>query len=115
MIFKLGGNTIDLKIQFVDIALVIFIGEIEFCTAIFQHMIAESGLVILIGIGPEVKPDKAQGIGGVIDVFELFEAGEAVINVVEGDVDGIVDFLLPVIQSPVCSRQLAKGLCMETG
>ena len=115
MVFQLGGDAVYFKIQFVDIAPVFFIREIEFRTAVFQHMIAEGGLVVFIRIRPEVKPDKAQGIGGVVDVFELFKSGEAVVLVIEGYVDGIVDFLLPVIQSPVCSRQLAKGLCMETG
>lgn len=45
-----------------------------------------------------MKPDKTQGVGGVIAIFKLFKTGEAVFFVVEGNVDGEVDFLLPVVQ-----------------
>ena len=115
MVFKLGGNPVDFKIQFVDIAPLFFIREIEFRAAIFQHMIAEGGLVVLIGIGPEVKPDKAEGVGGVIDVFELFKTGEAVVFVVKGDFDGIVGFLLPVVWVSGVRCQLTGSLHVETG
>lgn len=103
MIFKTGRAPVHFKIKFVDIASFIRSGEIEFCIPVFQLLFTKSGLIILIGIGPEMKPDKAEGIGGVIDVFELFEAGEAVVDVIKRNVDGIVDFLLPVTQSPVAS------------
>ena len=53
-----------------------------------------------------MKPDKVQGIGGVVDVFKLFKAVEAVVDVVEGNVDSIVDLLLPIGQSPVGSLGL---------
>ena len=49
-----------------------------------------------------MKPDKAQGIGGFVDVFELFKSGEAVVLVVERYFDCIVDFLLPIIVGVRC-------------
>jgi hypothetical protein len=59
-------------------------------------LFAEGSAVIFVGIGPAVYPNISEGIGGVIAVLDLFEPVEGVRGVVESDVDGIVDFLLPV-------------------
>ena len=72
-----------------------------------------------------MKPDIVQGVGGVVDVFDLLKAGEAVIYVVQGNLDGIVYFLLPIVlikgvglvhrSVSVCGCLLTETLRKETG
>ena len=58
MILDLCGYIIYFKIKPVDIALLFFIRKIKFGITIFQLLITESGLIIFISIGPDMKPDK---------------------------------------------------------
>jgi hypothetical protein len=82
-------------------------GEIEVCFAIADALFAEGGAVIFVGIGPAVYPNIFEGIGGVIDVLDLFESVEGMCGVVEGDVDGIIDLLLPILGVwPIVRRRL---------
>jgi hypothetical protein len=43
-----------------------------------------------------MDPDKGEGIGGVVVIVHLYEAVKGTFGVIEADVDGVVDLLLPV-------------------
>ncbi len=97
MVFHPGQLAVDTEFQVIDIAAAVLVGEIEVCLAVAEALFTESGTVIFISVGPAVDPDIGQGIGGVIDVLDADMAVEGMGAVGEGDVDGIVDFLLPVL------------------
>jgi hypothetical protein len=44
-----------------------------------------------------MKPDKIQLIGGVVDIFQFKLAFQCMIAIIEGDIDIVIYFLLPVI------------------
>ena len=96
MVFHPGQLAVDAKFQVIDIAFLFFIGEIEICPAVAEQLFAEGGPVIFIGIWPAVDPDEGERIGGMIAVLHLDKAVEAVVCIVKGDVDGIIDLLLKI-------------------
>lgn len=91
------GDIVHPEIQPVDISSFLRFGEIEFRIAITQQLIAESGLIILIGIGPEMEPDETECVGGMIGVEDLFKSIQAVIVIMQRDIDRIIHRLLPVL------------------
>lgn len=44
-----------------------------------------------------MEPDIFQGIGGMVDVLNIFKTREAIIGVIQGNINRIVYLLLPVI------------------
>ena len=58
MIFYGTGGIVSLKVAPVDVPSLLLVSKIKFRIAIQQHLVAESGFVIPIGVGPNVEPDK---------------------------------------------------------
>lgn len=96
MVFHFCFLAVDAEVETIYIAPLLFIREIEVCPAVAEELFAKGGAVVLIGVGPAVDPDKGKGVGGVIGVVHAGEAVEAFFRVIQGDVDGVVDLLLPV-------------------
>ena len=90
-------GTIYFKIQPVNIAPLFPVAEIKIGTVVYKQLLAESGFIIFIGIGPKVEPDEMKGIGRVIDIGEFFKTIQAVFFVVQDHVNGIIDLLLPIL------------------
>ena len=97
MVFHSGQLSVDAEFEAVHVSPFCGVGEIEICLAIADALFAEGGTVIFVGIGPAVNPNIFEGIGGVIDVLDLFESVEGMCRIIEGDVDGIIDLLLPIL------------------
>lgn len=96
MIFNYGCYIVYFKIKPVDITFLFFTGKIKLGIAVFKVLIGESRLVIFIGIGPAMKPDEMKGVGGVVDIFDFLKTIQAVVPVIQGDIDLVIDLLLPV-------------------
>lgn len=96
MIFHPGFLVVDAEVEAVDITSLLAVGEIEIGSSVAEQLFAESCPIVLVGIGPAMDPDEFQGIGAMVVVLDLYEAVERAFRVVEGDVDGIVDLLLPI-------------------
>jgi hypothetical protein len=96
MVFHTGFLVIDAEIEAVDITSLLAVGEIEIGSSVAEQLFAESCSIVLVGVGPAMDPDEFQGIRAVVVVLDLYEAVEGAFGVVEGDVDGIVDLLLPI-------------------
>jgi hypothetical protein len=60
-------------------------------------LFAEGGAIVLICVGPAVDPDEGEGIGGVVAVLHPDEAVQGMFGIIQGDVDGIVHPLLPIV------------------
>jgi len=97
MVFHPGQLAVDAKFQTVHVSPLCGAGEIEVCFAIADPLFAEGGTVVLVSIGPAVDPNIFQCIGGVIDVLDADGSVEGMCGIVEGDVDGIIDLLLPIL------------------
>ena len=63
MVFHFGSSSIHPEVEAVDITPFICIAEVEFSASVLQHLVGKSGLVVFIGIGPEMDPDEMKGIG----------------------------------------------------
>jgi len=96
VVFHPGQLAVDAEFQSVHVSPFCGTGEIEVCLAIADALFAEGGAVIFVGIGPTVYPNISEGIGGVIDVLHPDGGVEGMCGIVEGDVDGIIDLLLPI-------------------
>ena len=96
MIGCLCHYSIHPEIEAVDIAFLIRVAEIEFSAAVLQALIGISGTVVFISVGPAVNPDIGKGIGRVIVIIHPDESIECVVGFVQGDINFIIDFLLPV-------------------
>lgn len=96
MVFHPGLLVVDSEVEAVYIPSLLAIGEIEVGSSVAEQLLAESCLIVLVGVGPAVDPDEFQGVGAMVAVLDLYEAFEGALGVVEGDVDGIVDLLLPM-------------------
>jgi len=96
MVFHPGYLVVDAKVEAVDIPSLLAVGEIEIGSSVAEQLFAESRLIVLVGVGPAVDPDEFQSVGAMVAVLDLYEAVEGAFGVVEGDVDGIVDLLLPI-------------------
>ena len=96
MVFGGSNRVVHFKLKPVDVSFVFFIGEIKFSASVFEHLVGECGLIVFIGIGPKVKPDEGECIGRIVGVLHLRKAIEGMFFVIECNVDGVVDFLLPI-------------------
>ena len=106
VIFHAGGNAIYAEVQPIDITFSVLVGKIEIRSAIGQQLFAKGRSIIFIGIGPAMYPDIGEGVGGMVDVLHFNKSVQRVFYVVEGDIDGIIDLLLPVV---VCGEWRAVG------
>src|SRR6185437_837634 len=91
-----GFLAVDAEFEAVDVTTVLFVGEIEVGAAVVQELFAEGGAVVLIGVGPAMEPDIVQRVGGMVDIPDAGEAVERMCRVAQGNVDGIMHFLLEV-------------------
>ena len=96
VVFYPGELVVDAEFQPVHVSPLFGAGEIEVCLAIADPLFTEGGAVIFVGIGPAVNPNKGERIGRMVDVLNFYRTVEGMCGVVEGDVDGIIDLLLPV-------------------
>ena len=96
VVFHPGFLVIDAEVEAVDIASFLAVGEIEIGSSVAEQLFAESRSIVLVGVGPAMDPDEFEGIGAMVVVLDLYEAVEGAFRVIEGDVDGIVDLLLPI-------------------
>ena len=76
MVFCFCGDASYFKIEPVDIAALFLFRKIKFRIAMAQLLFGERGAIVLVGIGPEVEPDEAQGIGAVVGVGDALKAVE---------------------------------------
>jgi hypothetical protein len=96
MVKRSGYHAIHPKVKPVHISPLLFIGKIKIHSAILQQLVTESGLIVLVGIGPNMEPDITKGIRGMIGVLDPDKSIQAIVCIMEGNVDGIMQFLLPV-------------------
>jgi hypothetical protein len=96
MVFHPGFLAIGAEVEAIDVTFLFFIGEIEVGTAISEQLFAEGGLVIFVGVGPAMDPDESKRIGAMVSILDLYKAVERTFGIVEGDIDGVADLLLPV-------------------
>ncbi len=96
MVLHPGFLVVDAEVEAVDITSLLAVGEIEVGSSVAEQLFAESCHVVLVGVGPAMDPDEFQGVGTMVVVLDLYEAVERAFCVIEGDVDGIVDLLLPI-------------------
>ena len=82
MIHHLCSDTIYFKIQTVDITPLLRFAEIEICSVVDEQLFAKSGLIIFKRIGPDMQPDKMQGIGRMVDIGYFFKTVKAVVLIV---------------------------------
>lgn len=109
MVFCFNRNTIHFKIKAVYITPFVGITEIKGGAAIFQYLVSESGLVIFIGIRPEMYPDEAQGIRGMVKIIHLHISFQRIVCLIKCDINFIINLLLPVRrQLTVSNWQLAE-------
>lgn len=99
MIFHAGGFSVHAEVQPIDIAFFVFIRKVEICVAIGKHLFAEGCFIILVSVGPAMDPDPGEGIRGMIGVAHFDEAVYSMFHIVQADLDGVVDLLLPVFLS----------------
>ena len=95
MVFHFRHDARYSEVQAIDIPFLSFIREIEIRSPVVQELITEGCLIIFIGIGPKVDPDKGEGVGGVVMVEYFLKAVQGMFSVIQGDVDSIADLLLP--------------------
>lgn len=96
VVFHPGFLVVDAEVEAVDITSLLPVGEIEIGSSVAQQLFAEGRAIVLAGVGPAMYPDEFQGVGAMVGVLDLYEAVEGAFGIVEGDVDGIVDLLLPI-------------------
>lgn len=91
------GNAVHFKIQPVDVATLVPAAEIKISPAIEEQLFAESGFVVFICVQPYMKPDKMERVRRVIGIRELFKCVERMILIVQGNVNAVINLLLPVL------------------
>jgi len=97
VVFHAGFLAVDAEFEAVDVTAVLPVGEIEVGAAVVQELFAEGSAVVLIRVGPAMEPDIAQCVGGMVDIPDAGEAVERMCGVAQGNVDGIMHFLLEVV------------------
>jgi hypothetical protein len=97
MIFCSDPGIVHAEIKPVDIPTLFLIRKIEILATILQQLIGKSCAIVLVGIGPDMEPDKMECIGRMVDVLQLERSIQGMLFIVQTNVDGIVNFLLPVV------------------
>ena len=98
MIFNCCGDIVYFKIKPVDVSPLFPVAKIKIGAVINKQLLTESGFIIFIGVGPKMKPDEINGIRGIIDIGEFFKTICCVFFIIQGNVDGIIDLLLPILR-----------------
>jgi len=97
VIFQPGFLAVDAEFEAVHVTAVLLVGKIEVGAAVVQELFAEGGAVVLIGVWPAMEPNIVKCVGGVVDVPDAGGAVERMCGVAQGNVDGIMHFLLEVV------------------
>ena len=56
-----------------------------------------------------MKPDETQRIRGVVGVHDFFKRVEAVFPVIKGDINGVINLLLPMLREDAATRGGLSG------
>lgn len=96
VIFHSGNYAVYFKIKPVNVTPLITVAEIKICSAIFQQLVAECGAIVFISSGPQVNPDVAQCIGGIIEVIHFNKAIQRMAFIIESNINFKINLLLPV-------------------
>ena len=87
---------LGLEAQAVDIAPILGRGIVEVQVAVLPLLLGEGGLIIAVGIGPEVEVEAVQRLRRVVAVADFELPVQEVLLVVEQHRDAIIDILLEI-------------------
>ena len=90
------AGTIDGKLQAVYISLVLRFGIVKGGVAVLVQLLGKWGMVVLIGIWPEVYVYVLQRVGRIVGIGKFFVGAERIVVVVEGNIYFGIHLLLPV-------------------
>lgn len=69
----LGGKrrVIGSEIKSVNVSSFFFVGKIKICSSILKMLFTKCRVIVFESVWPQMKPNKGDGIGRMIDVFQF--------------------------------------------
>jgi hypothetical protein len=96
MILDLGQLSVDAKFHSVDVSPPFLAGEIKIRPPVFEALFTVVCLVVAVSIRPNLKPDKMQGVRGMIQVNQFHFPVQGLLLIIQSGGQVIAEALIPV-------------------